>query len=134
MFWDRFFSLCQEKGIKPNSIRAELGITSTSTMTKWKNGAVPEGKVLGRIAEHFDCSIGYLLGDTDDRNPPHPEKTKKAPAEAGEVMIIDGHVIRDPVLYEAVKNLSEASMRKLVERARELARLQALEQEGQRDG
>lgn len=80
MFWQRFYSLCVEKGIKPNSIREELGISSTSTITKWKNGATPEGKVLGRIAAYFGVTVPYLLGYTDDPTPPG---MGKAPAEAG---------------------------------------------------
>lgn len=64
MFWERFEKLCNAKGIKPNPVAAEIGIRS-GTVTKWKNGTIPTGETLIKIANYFNVSIDYLLGIAD---------------------------------------------------------------------
>lgn len=61
LFWERFYSLCSEKNVKPNTVCAELGYSS-ATSTHWKNGTIPKGDVLLTLANYFDCSVDYLLG------------------------------------------------------------------------
>jgi len=82
MFWDRYYSLCQEKGKSPNKVAGELGF-STSTATQWKRGAIPEEKNQQKVAAYFGVSVPYLLGYTDDRNPPAPPGMENAPSEDG---------------------------------------------------
>lgn len=65
MFWEKFVSLCAEKGISPNGACAELGL-SNATATKWKNGAIPRNTTLKKVADYFGVSTSYLLGLTDD--------------------------------------------------------------------
>ncbi len=72
MFWDRFYSQCLKKEIKPNPLAKELGISS-GVITKWKNGGIPNGETLNKIADYLDCSVDYLLGRTDN-----PQKTTSA--------------------------------------------------------
>lgn len=72
MFWDRFYSQCLKKEIKPNPLAKELGISS-GVITKWKNGGIPNGETLNKIADYLDCSVDYLLGRTDS-----PQKTTSA--------------------------------------------------------
>lgn len=65
MFWDRFYNLCIEKGTRPNPVAKELCISS-AVLTKWKNGiSYPNGEILIKIADYFDCSIDYLVGISD---------------------------------------------------------------------
>ena len=64
MFWNRFYSLCIQKGIKPNPLGSKIGISS-GVITKWKNGTIPNGDTLIKIADYLDCSVDYLLGRTD---------------------------------------------------------------------
>jgi hypothetical protein len=40
MFWNVLIELCNEKGISPNFVAKELGITS-GTVTSWKKGSIP---------------------------------------------------------------------------------------------
>ena len=80
MFWERFYSLCLEAGVKPNSIREELGISSTGAMTKWKTkGIIPNKRTLKVIAAYFKTSVEYLLGESDERHPPAPLAKEKTP-------------------------------------------------------
>lgn len=65
MFWERLYSLCLEKKCKPNTIAKAIGL-STATATKWKNGTIPNGEALIKIADYLDCSVDYLLGRTDN--------------------------------------------------------------------
>ncbi len=64
MFWERLYSLCEKNNIKPNTLAKSIGL-STAIATKWKNGTIPKGEILIKIADYFDCSIDYLLGRTE---------------------------------------------------------------------
>ena len=70
MFWERFYGLCTRKGIKPNPIAKELGV-STGIISKWKHEkTLPNGETLIKIANYFNCSVDYLLGrETQDITP-----------------------------------------------------------------
>lgn len=39
----------------------ELSI-ATGSVTKWKNGSIPNGETLVKLADYFNVSIDYLLG------------------------------------------------------------------------
>lgn len=56
---------------KPNPVVKELGLSNSIT-TKWKNGAIPNGEILLKIADYFNVSIDYLMGRTDN-----PDSHKK---------------------------------------------------------
>ena len=66
MFWGRFVELCEYEKGKPTAIANSIGISS-ATVTKWKNGAIPNGDTLIKIAEHFKVSTDYLLGLSDHK-------------------------------------------------------------------
>lgn len=68
MFWDKFVTLCSAKGISPNGVCADLGL-STATATKWKKGAIPRDTTLKKIADYFGVSTSYLLGVVDNPDP-----------------------------------------------------------------
>jgi transcriptional regulator with XRE-family HTH domain len=82
MFWERFYSLCLEKGTKPNPVGKELGVAS-SAITYWKKGSFPNAETLNKIAEYFNVTTSYLLGKSDVRHAPAPPGNEKSPAEAG---------------------------------------------------
>lgn len=66
MFWERFYSLCIERGTKPNPVAKKLGFSS-AICTKWKNGSTPNSEALTKIANYFDVSVDYLVGLTADK-------------------------------------------------------------------
>ena len=68
MFWKRFVALCNDKGISPNGVCSELGL-SNATATKWKNGSAPRATTVRKIADYFGVSASYLLGVADDPDP-----------------------------------------------------------------
>ena len=62
MFWQNFVSLCNKKGVSPNGVCAELGL-SNATATKWKNGSTPRGSTLKKLVDYFGVTTDYLLGN-----------------------------------------------------------------------
>lgn len=69
MFYDVFKRLCDEKGISCNRAATEIGL-SNATATKWKKtGATPSGDTLSKIADYFDVSVDYLLGNEEKEQP-----------------------------------------------------------------
>lgn len=62
-FYDRFESLCQSRGLRPQSDEIiEMTGVSSPSITGWKKGSSPKADVLIRIASYFNVSVGYLLG------------------------------------------------------------------------
>jgi len=39
---------------------------SKSAISRWRSGVLPNGEILIKIADFFECSIDYLVGRTDD--------------------------------------------------------------------
>ena len=66
MFYDLFIALCREKGICPSRAVEAIGMNRASAV-KWKNGTVPGGATLHKLAEYFGVSVDYLLGKTERR-------------------------------------------------------------------
>ena len=62
MFYDIFLQFCEEKGVKPTPVTEAIGINKSSA-TKWKKGATPHGDTLQKLAEYFNVSVDYLLGN-----------------------------------------------------------------------
>ncbi len=61
MFWNVFYDLCIKRGVKPNPVAQSIGLSSAA-MTKYKNGAMPSGDILSKIADYFGVTVDYLLG------------------------------------------------------------------------
>lgn len=65
MFWDIFYKVCIEQGTKPNPVAKQIGVSS-STVTSWKNGGIPNGETLLKLADYLGVSTDYLLGRTQE--------------------------------------------------------------------
>ena len=65
----RLKKLRLQDGLSQQKMSDLLGV-SRSTVAMWEIGASePDNNTLGKIAEHFNVSVDYLLGLSDD---PHP--------------------------------------------------------------
>jgi transcriptional regulator with XRE-family HTH domain len=69
VFYDRLLALCQENNKKMTPVIIELGL-SAGSMARWKNGTVPDGNTICKIADYFDVSADYLLEKTDIKKAP----------------------------------------------------------------
>lgn len=64
-FYEIIKSLMAEKNITQKALCKELGISKNS-FAYWKStGAIPKRGTLKLIADYFDVSVAYLLGETD---------------------------------------------------------------------
>ena len=68
MFFEQLKIRCKEVGTSPTALIIKVGL-SRGNLTNWKNGTVPSGKILSELATELDCSVDYLLGNTDSPNP-----------------------------------------------------------------
>jgi len=64
MFYERLDAICSRKGMTVSALVKSLGL-STSKVTAWKNGTVPKGETLVKIADYLDLPLDYILGRTD---------------------------------------------------------------------
>lgn len=96
MFWERFIALCEANNVKATNVAKELGI-STSNITYYKRGSVPNGTMLQRMADYFGVSTDYLLG-----------KDVKADNQVAVKMSVE-----DLKLFNTIKLLDEQSLAQL---------------------
>ena len=67
MFYDVFKLLCDERHITPSRACVDMGL-SKSLASKWKTkGESPRADVLPKIAEYFNVSVSYLLGEEKEK-------------------------------------------------------------------
>lgn len=70
MFFERYEKLCKNKNKTTTGVAAELGIAK-STVAYWRanNNVIPKQDVLLKMAEYFNVSVDYLLGNINIENP-----------------------------------------------------------------
>lgn len=91
IFFTRLESLCSQNPVKDVSGLLKALNLSTSKGTAWRNGAMPKGDVLLKIASYFHVSTDYLLGNTDD---PSPAGQKESSPQGGEPNEKDARIIQ----------------------------------------
>jgi transcriptional regulator with XRE-family HTH domain len=79
VFFDRFNTVCKQRGTSPNAVAQKLKISS-GTITAWKNGTNPKSTAIADISKYFDISADYFLGLTD-MPIPIKENKKKLPTK-----------------------------------------------------
>lgn len=70
MFYANFIRICADSGIKPTPLLQQLNI-SKGNLSKWRDGAIPNGATLSKISSALNVSISDLLGE-GKTNPPSP--------------------------------------------------------------
>lgn len=69
MFYERLTALCARNKTSVSGVLTALGL-SKSKGTAWKEGSIPNGEILTRLADYFGVSIDYLMGRTENPTPP----------------------------------------------------------------
>lgn len=78
MFIQRLLNLINEKGISRKQFSIDVQINKNQ-LKRWEDlGTVPNRTTLTVIAQYFNVSVEYLLGETDERF-----TKEKSPAGAG---------------------------------------------------
>lgn len=85
MFWNKFQTLCKEKGVSPTQAAKELSI-SPGTVSEWKKGRVPQNSTIKKIAEYFNVSIKYLTNED--------EITEKAATEGPPLSVLQEKAVK----------------------------------------
>ena len=62
MFYHQYKLLCEKKKSSPSRIALENGVSKTS-VNRWKNGSIPNAEILSKLANYFNVSTDYLLGN-----------------------------------------------------------------------
>ena len=75
-FFEQYKKICEARGISLNGAAKEIGLPSSS-VTHWKDGAIPRMKTMQKIADYVGVTTDYLMGYTDIK--------EKSPAEAGDI-------------------------------------------------
>lgn len=104
IFFTRLESLCNLNPVKDVSGLLKALDLSTSKGTAWRNGAIPKGDVLLKIASYFHVSTDYLLGNTDD---PSPAGQKESPPQGGEPVRPEWYEELTPDEREQVRRYAE---------------------------
>ena len=63
MFWENFVRLCNEADKSPSRVAFELGL-SNGTASGWKKGAIPQERILVRLADYFSVPLESLTAET----------------------------------------------------------------------
>lgn len=66
--YERFALLLAENNVTPYRVSKDTGI-ATATLSDWKNGrSTPKNDKLQKIADYFNVSLDWLIGNSDYRN------------------------------------------------------------------
>ena len=103
MFWNTYTTLCAKQGVSPNAVAKSLSIAS-GTVTKWKNGSMPQNATLKKLADYFGVTVDELLGN----EPP-------APAPASPVITFTPEEQRVILRYRAVSEEARLIIRKILD-------------------
>lgn len=101
-FFTNYQSLCKEHGKSATGVALELGF-SRASVSKWKNGSVPNADILSAIADYFDVSVDYLLGNTEIRNPVN----NQSPDDIAKVALFGGDREVTEEMWNEVKDYVE---------------------------
>ena len=122
MFFEIFKNLCSTNETTPTAVVKELGLSSSSA-TSWKQGKVPHHGTLIKIADYFDVTVDYLLGNaktqkekpTDEIGEPILSKKEESVMELFRQVPLE----EQPAVLEAL-GTSLAALGKVPEERREL--------------
>ena len=103
VFWERFCSLCAEKGVTPTQMVKDAGIAAGS-VTKWKNGSIPHGNTRKKIADYFCVSESDLFDS--------PEKQEKPAAISDELWNVIQNDPKTVALFELLIRADKEQMQK----------------------
>ena len=65
MFYERFLQICDQNHEKPTQVLKTIG-ASPGNLGNWKSGGAVKSDTLMKLSEHFNVSVDYLLGLTDN--------------------------------------------------------------------
>lgn len=68
MFYDRFVEICKHHNVSPSQVAIRCGFNKSS-ITSWKkNGYTPRQEILIKIADYFNVTVDFLLGNQQNES------------------------------------------------------------------
>lgn len=102
MFFDNLTKICEEQNIKLTPLLIKLNL-STGNINKWRNGTLPNGEILIKLASSLNCSIDYLLDYTNNVQENQTIKT-----ESNQLELIENYEkLNEKGKEEALKRVHE---------------------------
>lgn len=103
MFYDRFASLCREKGVSVSRGAQEAGI-SKSLVTKWKANQVdiPSADVLSKLSKYFQIPVSALLGEGSQKESTGSGEASISRQELKFALFRGSEIITDAMLDEVL--------------------------------
>ena len=101
MFFNRFRTLCEERGISVYRACTDIGL-NRSAVAKWKDGGKPNGTTAAKLADYFGVTTDYLLGQAEQRQP----QTKQVSDEDIKFALFGGDGEITDAMYEEVKRFA----------------------------
>lgn len=65
-FYQRYLSLCIDKGESPTAAAKAIGL-SNAAPSGWKKGAVPNDSTIVKLSKHFGVPSWYLIAGTQEK-------------------------------------------------------------------
>lgn len=81
MFYEILMKLCAQEGISLTALLSEELHMSTGNITNWKNGIIPKSDTVSKLANYFNVSTDYLLGNKQ-KNKPAALSSEQDPRDA----------------------------------------------------
>lgn len=103
MFFNRFQSLCAERGISVYKACTEIGL-NRSAVAKWKAGGRPNGTTAAKLAEYFGVTTDYLL--CDEKNTPAENGKRQVSDEEIKFALFGGDGEITDAMYDEVKKFA----------------------------
>lgn len=103
VFFDRFQSLCKDRGISVYRACTDIGL-NRSAVAKWKSGGKPNGTTAAKMAEYFGVTTDYLLCETEI--PPAPVGRREVSDEEIKFALFGGDGEITDAMYDEVKRFA----------------------------
>ena len=69
---EKIKKVAKERKISLKSVLENCGLSKNTLSSMQSGGSIPKSENLAKIADYLDVTVDYLLGRTDDPNPPKP--------------------------------------------------------------
>lgn len=128
-FYETYRLLCEKAGKSDNAIAAEIGL-SNSTVTTWKQGALPRRPTIKKVADYFGISVEEMMGYEQKETAPAPftrrderDIEKRLEAMLGDLDgPADGLMFSGEPLDDETRELLRDSLRNQLEMTKRLAK------------
>ena len=108
MFYDRYAELCKKNNVSPSKAATLIGF-NRSSVSMWKSqGYTPRREILVKIANYFNVSVDYLLGEPEGAE---EDDALKFALWGGDAEIVDSDMLED--VRDFAKMLAEKKKRKM---------------------